>query len=290
MNILNLIQGSDEWHAWRATRRMASESPSLLGLSPWNPKTPLQLYEVKSGLTVIEQTPAMLHGLAHEARAREIYERENERRMPPCVVEDDDGYAASLDGFSEGRVLEIKCPPKGSDSDLWNAADIPEHYRAQVQHQLMVTGAPACDFLVYAANIDKYKLIKILPDPGRQLSIRFAWDAFWPRYASNTPPEPIEGDFVERFDAEWLDLEARYVAAKSAEEEAAAVAEKLRGDLLALAGDSCCRGERLRVTRYWARGNVDYGKVPALKGVDLDAYRKKGNWRFRIGNGNGNGR
>ena len=105
-------------------------------------------------------------------------------------------------------------PVKGSASDLWKAGEIPEHYHAQVQHQLMVSGAEACDFLVYAADIDKHKSIKVLPDPGRQLSIRFAWDAFWPLYASRTPPEPIEGDFVERFDPEWLSIEGRYLAAR----------------------------------------------------------------------------
>lgn len=64
----------------------------------------------------------------------------------------------------------------------------------------------------------------------------------------------------------------------------------MRKALLALTGDSSCRGEALKVTRYWAKGNVDYGKVPALKGVDCDPYRKKGGYRFRIGEVNGNGR
>lgn len=53
MNIINLEQGSEEWLAWRATRRMASEFPVLLGLSLWPPKTPLQLFEIKTGLKTI---------------------------------------------------------------------------------------------------------------------------------------------------------------------------------------------------------------------------------------------
>jgi hypothetical protein len=32
-------------------------------------------------------------------------------------------------------------------------------------------------------------------------------------------------------------------------------------------------GFGVSVTRYFKQGNVDYKKVPALKGVDLNAYR-----------------
>ena len=37
MNIINLEQGSIEWHGMAAIRRMASEFPALLGLSPCAP-------------------------------------------------------------------------------------------------------------------------------------------------------------------------------------------------------------------------------------------------------------
>jgi len=286
MNILDLEQGSDAWHAWRATRRMASESSALLRLSPWAPRTPLQLFEVKSGLTHIEQNPAMLHGIVNEGRARELYERCGEMMIPHCIERD--GYGASLDGISEdGRhILEIKCPVKGSASNLWKAGGakpaIPEHYRAQVQHQLMVSGAESCEFLIYAADIYIFKRQTIRPDIEMQSRVRGAWDQFWPFYSSGTPPEPIEGDFVERFDAEWIALEAKYLLAKAMLKGAEAAEEKLRKELFGLAGDASCRGEVLRVTRYWSRGAVDYAKIPAFKGIDTEPYRKKGGYRNRI--------
>lgn len=290
MTIIELEQGTPEWLAWRARRRMASESPALCGVSPWAPKTPLQLWELKTGLTTIDQTPAMLHGIVHEGRARELYEWDHECRMDACLVEDEDQYGASLDGFSPGdrRIIEIKCPMKGAASDLWLGMlhakpVIPEHYRVQVQHQLMVSGAEVCDFVVYDAELDSYRTAEIAPDPGRQLSIRFAWDAFWPFYESRMPPEAIEGDYVERFDGEWLELEAEYLLAKSRLRGAEAAEVEIRERLLALTGESSCRGEALRVTRYWARGNVDYAQIPILKGVDTEPYRKKGGYRFRIG-------
>lgn len=57
MNSIDIEQGTQAWKEWRKGVRMASESPALLGLSPCAPKTPLHLFEVKSGL--IEQTPAI---------------------------------------------------------------------------------------------------------------------------------------------------------------------------------------------------------------------------------------
>ena len=38
---IQLAQGSPEWHAYRQSRRNASESAAVLGLSPW--VTPYQL-------------------------------------------------------------------------------------------------------------------------------------------------------------------------------------------------------------------------------------------------------
>jgi hypothetical protein len=37
----------------------------------------------------------------------------------------------------------------------------------------------------------------------------------------------------------------------------------------------------VHTTKYIKKGNVDYAKIPELKGVNLDAYRKasKENWR-----------
>lgn len=35
-------------------------------------------------------------------------------------------------------------------------------------------------------------------------------------------------------------------------------------------------------TRFWKAGNIDYKRVPALKGVDLDAYRGKPREEVRV--------
>jgi YqaJ-like viral recombinase domain len=73
--------------------------------------------------------------------------------MQPLVLVDGD-YSASLGGLTLAgdRVLEIKCPFRGRDSALWKSVQegkLPEHYRWQVQHQLMVDRAEVADVFVF---------------------------------------------------------------------------------------------------------------------------------------------
>ena len=73
--IVKLVQGSPEWHEHRRTHRNASETPAVLGVSPW--KTPYQLWQIKTGRAPQpEVTAAMVHGTAAGAAAREAYERQ----------------------------------------------------------------------------------------------------------------------------------------------------------------------------------------------------------------------
>ena len=73
MSILRLTQGSPEWHEHRRRCRNASETPAVLGVSPW--LTPYQLWQQKMGLSEVAVTPAMQHGTDLEPAARAAYER-----------------------------------------------------------------------------------------------------------------------------------------------------------------------------------------------------------------------
>jgi outer membrane protein TolC len=95
----------------------------------------------------------MLRGTELEPAARAAYEEHTGLVMQPLVLEAG-RYSASLDGMTlEGDlVLEIKCPLRGTRSDLWQdvaAGAVPEHYVIQVQHQLMVSGAQTANLWVY---------------------------------------------------------------------------------------------------------------------------------------------
>ena len=152
--ILNLVQGTDEWHAHRAKSRNASEAPAVMGVSPW--QTPYELWCLRTGRTESKMTPAMAHGSAMEGAARLAYEEKSGLVMEPLVLVEGN-YSASLDGITlEGDlILEIKCPYKGRNSELWKAVSggtIPENYGWQIEQQLMVSGAAKAHLWVFAGG------------------------------------------------------------------------------------------------------------------------------------------
>ncbi len=149
--IINLVQGSAEWHTYRRTMRNASESPAVVGVSPWC--SPYQLWLLKTGRAEAEVNEAMRRGTALEPAARAAYEERTGHVMQPLVLQDG-AYSASLDGITldGGLIVEIKCPLKGRQSSLWRdveAGRLPGHYGVQVQHQLMVSGAAGAHLWVF---------------------------------------------------------------------------------------------------------------------------------------------
>ena len=84
--VLKLVQGSPEWHTYRATMRNASETPAVLGISPW--LTPYGLWLLKTGRSQPTVTQAMAHGTRMEPQARAAYEAHTGQIMNPLVLQE----------------------------------------------------------------------------------------------------------------------------------------------------------------------------------------------------------
>lgn len=273
--IVQLKQGSPEWLDYRRTMRNASETAAVLGASPW--MTPYQLWLLKTGRAQPKVTAAMQHGTDMEATAREAYERLTGIVMQPLVMRDGP-YSASLDGctLDGDLILEIKCPYKGQASALWNDAVVgktPEHYMLQVMHQLMVSGAKSAHLYVFDGA--SAQLLEIQPDEAVMQRIRDGWDAFQVYLDTDTPPPLTDADTVVRDDLAWVEAAQGFAQAKRASDLADEAVAMVRESLLALAKHPKEQGAGVLVTRYWKAGNVDYKRVPELKGINLDAYRGK---------------
>jgi putative phage-type endonuclease len=272
--ILKLEQGTPEWAAHRLSHRNASETPIVLGLSPF--MTPYELWQVRTGRKVQEVTAAMKHGADSEAAARTAYEALTGHVMEPLVLVDGE-YSASLDGMTLGGelIVEIKCPFKGRASSLWTEASegrVPEHYALQVQHQLLVSGAELAHLFVFAEGSDSM-LLEVRSDPSGWQEIREGWDAFMHFVKTDTPPPLAERDTLLRNDVEWQQRAAAYVAAKKLADEATSALDSARAALVGLTHHTSESGAGVSVTRFWKAGNVDYKKIPELRGMDLEPYR-----------------
>ena len=280
--VLKLVQGSAEWHTHRLTMRNASESAAVLGISPW--VTLYQLWLLKTGRKTQPTIAAMAHGTAMEPAARSAYELQTGNVMQPLVMQDGD-YSASLDGITlQGDlIVEIKCPMRGRGSALWQEVDanhVPAHYAAQIQHQLMVSGAAMAHLWVFDGE---QGLLRALERDGTAISaIRAAWDAFQPFLERDAPPPLVDADTVQREDAVWAKAAHEYARAKLAAQVSDEALELAKQALVALAEHPREQGASVSVTRYWKAGNVDYKKVVELKGVDLQQYRGAGREEVRV--------
>ena len=265
--------GQPEWHEHRRRHRNASETPAVLGVSPW--QTPYQLFLTKTGRSITAVNAAMARGARLEPLARQAYEQLTGVVVEPLVLVDGD-YSASLDGITlTGElVVEIKCPFQGRDSTLWleiESGQLPEHYFWQVQHQLMVSKALLAH--VYVWDGRQGIVLEQRPEPGRWARIRAGWDQFMEFVRTDQPPPVTRGDAVLREDAEWQRAAHVFIELKRAADEAALRADAAKQRLIALTRHSSEQGAGVSVSRYWKSGTVDYKRVPQLTGVDLEQYR-----------------
>lgn len=283
---LHEIQGTKEWLDYRRTRGGASEVAALFRCSPWVPRTPLELYEVKTQAREVRVNDAMRHGQQHEAAAREWVEEVIGEALEPQVLEVG-RIIASLDGITlDGEtVVELKVPPKGVASKTWlhieEQGAPPDHYQWQVQQQLYVSGAKRCLFAVYDAALNRGITTEVVADPKAHEAIAKAWAEFFEHLDTGTPPPDERPELVTREDEAWSKAAEAYRVAKAKLEAAKTEEETMRQELDALAGDKSVTGAGINLSRYWQKGSVDYRKaVP--KDVDLEAFRKPGQWRYRI--------
>lgn len=273
--IIQLTQGSQEWLDYRRTMRNASETAAVLGVSPWC--TPYQLWLLKTGRSVTKANAAMQRGTDLEPAARLAYEAETGNIMQPLVLQDG-LYSASLDGMTlDGDlIVEIKCPYKGQASTLWNdvvVGHVPDHYAAQVQHQLMVSGARLAHLYVFDGTQGLLRPIEPIDHAVQR--IRDGWDQFQVYLDTDTPPPLTDADVVQRNDADWMDAAGAFNAAKQAADLADEAVTKARDALVALAQHPKEQGAGVSVTRFWKAGAVNYKAVPELKDINLEKYRGK---------------
>lgn len=147
--IHNLVQGSPEWHAYRAIPKQfnASDAPAMLGESPYKSRDDL-LREMATGLRPdIDQRTQELFDAGHKYEAEDRGVAEliiNQELFPSTVSVEFDGLrlSASLDGWTmdEEIIYEHKMLNKAIRA-AGVSGEIPLVYRIQLEHQLICSGA-----------------------------------------------------------------------------------------------------------------------------------------------------
>lgn len=185
MEVVDLVQGSPEWHEFRAVHRPASETPIVIGVSPHMSR--LELLKMRAaGIPDSEGTGnELLFERGHRAE-------EMGRRIAEKIIGEElyrvtgkfGLYSASFDGLT--MLHDIHFEHKLMNKQLAacsTQADLPIHIRAQIEHQFMVCGSERCLFMAsdYDANgapTCEPVVIWCEPDMELRSHIIAAWEQF----------------------------------------------------------------------------------------------------------------
>lgn len=272
-------QNSPEWLEFRKDKIGGSDAPIIMGVSPY--ATPFQLWQEKLSPTEeLTKNYAMNRGHQLEPKARTLLEQELGMPLFPNIKLSNQRswQMASLDAmsFDERTVAEIKCPG-AEDHQMALEGKVPEKYFPQLQHQLEVCGLD----MMYYFSFDGTKgiVVKVFRDEKYIKELIEAEERFFECMRNFEAPAFIERDYIDRSSPRW-----DYLATRLREIEGL-IAEKemIREELIELSLGTNSIGSGLRVSKCIRKGSIDYAKVPELKSIDLEQYRKKPMEYWRIG-------
>ena len=270
MEFIETTKNEADKAAWLEKRKhyiTGTDAGKLIGVSPYGGKFAVWLDKTGRAAPVVE-TPAMKAGKKFESAILQMYAEEMN-----CKLEHVDGYqlitcdkypriGASLDGWNHDLQVPVDAKNIKWKNEKWGDAwtdQFPEYYKAQLQVQMMVTGATFAhlavmfsgqDFFIYSMEYDEDMAQKILD----------ASDEFWPYVERDKMPE-----------ADGSDEATEYIKSEFARGDAATVKEPTEEILEALKGLQKAKLDEKdaqnRKTEFENRIKLFMGDATAIKGV-----------------------
>lgn len=279
-----MIQNTPEWHAWRSKGIGASESPVIMGVSPY--LTPFQLWEQKLGLKSYDQTnPATQLGQYFEKEALDIFNKKMEAECFPSVQEHPEFnfIRASLDGDDPSRriFVEIKYMGKKNFENVKAAKAPLGYHHPQVQQQFLVTGYHKAFYMAYILNEEKSKIedseiVQVQRDDAYIDKLLYPkLKEFWSNVTDQVAPPLSQRDEVIVVDELSISLVRKLVNLNEMIEKADKERELIKKSLKTLTDKHpriVC--DNMVIYVQHRKGSIDYEQIPQLKGLDLNPYRK----------------
>jgi putative phage-type endonuclease len=273
--IIDIPQGTPEWLALRYGYVTASQVPVLFDLSPY--QTRLRLFEEKTLKKETQNTKGkevlFARGHSAEAAGRIYLEERLGLDLKPAVLVSVlyPDLMASLDGFCQKTKIIFEAKLVGAKVlEEIREGQIPSMHLCQVQTALLVSGAAKCLYFATSLEGDSH-LAEIFPDLAYQEEIALAAKKFMNCVRSGETPEPGERDFANVSDPLFERYAAVHLQFKALEAELAVLREKI---LQGYSEQRRVRSGAVTMVTSIRRGSIDYDKVPVLRGVDLEKYRK----------------
>ena len=277
MKIIDLIQGESEWLRWRSFKISSTDAASIMGINPY--ETPLQCFERKLTGKEKEVNNAMARGKILEPMARDWINAELGTNYQAICVEHDEYpfLAASLDGWDVDAIiplLEVKCPINGV------RRSIPDYEFCQLQHQMLVTGARQVRYLSFHEL--ESNIIECNRNDTFCEELLTKSKDFYQRLLDCNPPEPGPKDWETITTPEALKAAEALAIVRTRKKLAEEEEEFLEKELIEMTGNKNAIVGDMKITRVIRKGAIEYGKIEALQGLDLDKYRKpySNSWRI----------
>ena len=197
MQTHKLIQGSPEWHEFRAKHFGASEAAAMLGLSKQLSRNDLLLYKntgISKEYSDWVQVNILDYGHDVEALAREILESEIGDELYPVTCSDGLMLSASCDGLTIDGHIAFEHKQHNTDLVDFIVANntLPDTHMPQCQQILLVTGAQKVIFVCSNGTANNRVKIEIFPDQQWFDRIVAGWSQFEKDLTDFVPREITE--------------------------------------------------------------------------------------------------
>lgn len=280
------IQGSPQWLQFRKGKIGASMAASILGIDPW--RTRLQLWEEIIFDRSKPKTQAMQRGNDFEEEARNWLNEMWNFDFSPAVIQSKeypflisslDGYFIDQDG--QARIAEIKVPGRNTHEGSIDGK-IPDHYYAQMQHQMMLTDVRN---MVYCSYSDGNGVILNCLRNDKYCSDLLEKELeFFKSIVDFEPPPPSDKDWKELTDPRCISKLQEYEQLdrqmKSIEQEM----EGLRDFLISNADFPRLEYGNSKIQKIQPKGSYNYRRHMEELELPLDdkyIVKKKEYWTIR---------
>jgi len=274
------IQGTQEWLEMRRKCVTATDVAIILGKSPY--ETPCGLWNKKREGIEIPVNAAMQFGIDNEEYARKRYIEKTGNEVSKDVVFHPkyEWLMASLDGvtFDGNHACEIKSIMSANKF----GTPIPEYHKIQMEVQASCLGITSIDYV--RDDGFEQKIITYDCDPHFIDNNYNTLFEFYQCLVNDVPPPLCDKDIIPRSDFAWTSAMSRYVHLDRLVKMYQAEMNEIKEDLVTLANDQPSQGAGGKLIKITRKGNVDYGKIEALKEIDLEQYRKPDSkyWSLKV--------
>ena len=191
--IVDMIQGSKEWHDIRAKRFTASEAPAMMGASKYQTRDALLKQKATGHSEEVSPSQQRIFDKGHEAeaKAREIAEGIVGQELFPATIEDDaQRLLASMDGLT--MLGDFGWEHKLANQALitaTKAGELDDHYKWQMDQQMLVSGAVSIIFMCSDGTEENMAFTWYERDEARIKQLLAGWRQFEKDLAEYVPTE-----------------------------------------------------------------------------------------------------